>query len=97
MSRRRSTRVSTTPLAVTSDGTLLLNVAMTDGPTDPRQLVERAMAQGSPVFVGVVLGGRDRRIAMTRMIEATDETASWISGRQRRRRPRSRIRRSTTS
>ncbi len=91
MSRRAAVKVSMAPLAITSDGDLLLNVAMTDGPDDPRQLVERALAQGTPIFVGVVATAREVATAKAWMDDASAEVVGAIwGGRGRRRVGRSR-------
>jgi hypothetical protein len=86
MSRRRSKKVSTAPMAVASDGTLLLNIAMTDGPADPRKLVERALAQGSPVFIGVIANRSEVAVTKRWMDDATFEVVGTIWGGRGRRR-----------
>ena len=86
MSERRSKRVSMAPMAVASDGTLLINVALTDGPDDPVKLVERALAQGTAVFVGVVATAQEIAVTKRWMDNATAEVIGTIwSGRGRRR------------
>jgi hypothetical protein len=74
------------PMAVASDGTVLLNVAASADPTDPKKLVERAVADGGKVFVGVVLGRKDVRFALKSIDNSTAEIASWIWGARHRRR-----------
>jgi hypothetical protein len=74
------------PMAVASDGSLLLNMAMTDGSTDPRQLVERALVQGSKVFVGVVATPGEVAVTKRWMDDSTVEVVGAIwDGRGRRR------------
>jgi hypothetical protein len=86
MSRRPSKRVCVAPMAVASDGNVLINVAMTDGPTDPKKLVERALAQGTAVFVGVVATAQEIAVTKRWMDDATAEVIGTIwSGRGRRR------------
>jgi hypothetical protein len=86
------------PLAVTSDGALLVNAAHLYGGATAGELLKRALADGATVFVGVVLDDGDRKVAVARMTEAAGETAAWVcGGRQRRRRPSKRIRRKTVS
>jgi hypothetical protein len=75
------------PLALTSAGEVLINVAASAGPLDPQKLVERAVAEGGQVFVGVVLAPREVASALRALDDATAEMASWIfGGRHRRRR-----------
>ena len=95
---RRSKKTSTAPLAVASDGTVLLNMVHADGSRDPTMLLERALHEGGVVFVGVTITRPEQALLLKRMDDATEETAAWIWGRrQRRRRARSRIKRRTVS
>jgi len=76
------------PMAVASDGTLLLNIAITDGATDPRQLLERALAPATPVFVAVVATAGEVAVTSRWMDDATVEVVGAIwDGRGRRHRP----------
>lgn len=43
------------PLAVTSDGRVILNVCELGGPLDSRRLLERALRTRGALFLGVVL------------------------------------------
>jgi hypothetical protein len=86
MSRRHS-KVSIAPLALASDGRMLLNVAVRTGPLDPSKLVERAVAEGGQIFIGVVLAKKEVAFALEATDDSTAELSSWIRGaRQRRRR-----------
>ncbi len=80
-------------MAVTSAGEVLINVAATAGPLDPAKLVERAVAEGGQVFVGLVLAPKEVASALKAIDDATAEISSWLWGaRQRRRRKVSRSR-----
>lgn len=87
MSRRRS-KVSTALMAITSDGRILLNIAASAGrPLDPQKLVDRAVAEGGQIFIGVVLAPKEAAFTTKALDDATAEVSSWILGaRQRRRR-----------
>jgi hypothetical protein len=60
----RRSKVSTTPMALASDGTLYVNVALTDESRDPKKLVERAVARRParprPFLTRVYEGGARR-------------------------------------
>jgi hypothetical protein len=84
--------VSDAPMALASDGSLLLNVAMTNGPTDPKSLLERALAQGSQVFIGVVATPSEVTITKKWMADSTVEIVGALWGGAGRRRPRTRSR-----
>jgi hypothetical protein len=64
-------------MALASDGTLLLNIAMTHGPDAPEALLERALARGGKVFIGVALPGRHR----ARLLHDIDDAALDVAGR----------------
>jgi len=66
--------------AITSDGTVLMNMAALDD-ADLAKLVRR-----KGVFVGVVLQARELRLLLARLHEASSEAAGFISGRRRARR-----------
>jgi hypothetical protein len=81
---RTSRRVSTAPMAVTSAGEILVNIAASAGPLDPLKLVERAMAERRPIFVGIVATPKEVRFALKSMDDATAEISSWIWGSRQR-------------
>ena len=86
MSRRPSRKVCMAPMAVASDGALLINVAATYGPGDPQALLERALAEGRPVFIGVVLTAAKRRFTMKWLEDAAVEASLSIRVTRPRRR-----------
>jgi len=87
----RKVRILAAPLAVTSDGRVLINLAGA-GPADPVKLVERALAEGGLVFVGVVLGRKEVAFALKHLDDSAAELASWIWGGRQRRGKRGRAR-----
>ena len=91
-----STRLELAPLAVTSDGTLFVNVAKLTTATDLESVVRAAQEDKRAVFVGVMLSPREAEFAMARLDSAVDETAARVFG-QRRRRAATRKRRTTRS
>jgi hypothetical protein len=95
---RVSKWLSMAPMAVASDGSLIVNVAVSAGRLDPQKLVERALAEGRPVFVGIVLRPKEVTFTMKALDDSTAEIASWLWGaRHRRRRESKRIKRRTGS
>jgi hypothetical protein len=98
MSRRASKAVCTASMALASDGSILVGAVQLYGNPPVANLLNAATADGATVFIGVVLDGNERELAMNRMMEASGETAAWVWGqRQRRRRPVARRMRRTPS
>lgn len=86
-----SRRVHLAPLALTSDGDVLLNVAMFDAPKDLATLLRLAQTQSAKVFVGVPLSGSELDFILSELRHAYRDGAAWlVGGRQRRVRSRSR-------
>jgi hypothetical protein len=64
-------------------------MAASAGPLDPQKLVERAIAEGGQVFVGIVATPKEVRTALKALDDSTAEMASWIfGGRHRHQRKR---------
>jgi hypothetical protein len=81
---RPSKGVSMAPMAVASDGAVIINVAASSvGPVDPLKLVERAIAEGGQVFIGVTVSEQERRLVLKHLDDSTAETVSWIFGGRR--------------
>jgi hypothetical protein len=76
------------PMAIASDGTLLMNVAHATDVTDPRKLVDAAMVEGAPVFVGVTARPGEVATMLGRLNDAFAEVVALAFGARRRRRPR---------
>jgi 5-formyltetrahydrofolate cyclo-ligase len=93
-----SRRIHRAALAVTLDGTMLVNVAQFEGEPDPDALLRQALEQAGRVFIGVVLTPRETQQTMQRIDHASAEAAAFVIGaRQRRRRVTARKRRNAAS
>lgn len=93
-----SRRVSAAPLAVTTSGELLVNVAELGSDVSLDAVLDAARNAGATVFVGIVLSRAEARFALARLDNAADETAARISGERHRQERRSRgvpVRRAT--
>ena len=58
-----TTRIHPAALAVTLDGTIVLNIAHLYVKQDPVALLERAIAEGGDLFIGVQLTPREMKEA----------------------------------
>jgi len=76
------------PLAVTSDGTVLVNVTYLDATRDLRRLLEHALRERGAVFVGLVLTPAERKRLAWFLDGPAKEAAARVR-RPRRRRSRS--------
>lgn len=85
-------RLNLSPLALTCDGRVLLNVAALDGPLHPETLLKRALSEPGAVFVGIELSSTEVAAAMYWAKGLWNEPAAHLAGarqkRIRRRRPR---------
>jgi hypothetical protein len=79
-------RVHASGLAVASDRTVLVNVAHWVSTQEPAALLERALAEGGDLFVGVQLPLREAKEALRWLDNAAAEAAGHIGGRRHRRR-----------
>ena len=70
--------------AVTSDGTLLINVATLTNAADFESIVRAARETKAGVFIGVMLRPMEARFAMARLDNAADEAAARIVGERAR-------------
>jgi hypothetical protein len=95
---RRNDKVGVASIAFTVDGTVLLNVAASYGPASVSKLLERAVNEGRPIFVGIALTREEVAFTTGWLDGATAEMAGVIWGqRQRRRRAVARKIRKTPS
>lgn len=78
-------RVHLAPIALTSDGDVLINIAKLASSADFETIVRAAEREHRAIFVGVMLSSRETEFAMARLDNAADETAACIVGRRRRR------------
>ena len=91
-----STKLELAPFALTSDGTLFVNVAKLTAATEFESVVRAAQEEERAVFIGVMLSPDEAEFVMARLDNAADETAARLVG-QRRRRATIRRRRATRS
>jgi len=75
-----SSRVHRAPLALASDGAVLVNVHHLAGDTDPRRLLEVAEGLHAPLFVAIVATARETRRAAQRLDDAATDVAASILG-----------------
>ncbi len=90
-----SRAVHHSPLAFTSEGRVILNLAMFDVPRTLEALVHVAARERGEVFIGIVLSPAQVRLVQEHLGHAQREVSAWIVGaRQRGRRKRQKMRRS---
>ncbi len=81
-----SRKVATAPLALTSNGDVLVNLAEFDGPGDLQSLLVRALRQRGRVFIGVELTRAEVSEILENARHAHADTVAHIAGRRQRRR-----------
>ena len=91
-----SKQLELAPFAVTSNGTLFVNVAKLTAATDFDSVVRAAQEEKRAVFIGVMLSPEEVQFVMARLDNAADEAVARLVG-QRRRRATTRKRRTTRS
>lgn len=74
----------TDPLAVSSAGTVFVNVALFDGVETPAEMLDRALAEPGDLFVGVALDQEDLEIVTPRISSASREASAFVIGRRQR-------------
>jgi hypothetical protein len=72
------------PLAVTSDGEVLLNVARFDVPKKIEDIVRMALQQRGAVFIGVILSPADVRRLLDETAMVLPNVTGPMSGRRQR-------------
>jgi hypothetical protein len=75
-----ASRLHTAPIALASDGSLILNLASAVATRDIAAIIRKARRDGRPLFVGVVLSESEQRAAVSRLDNASAETAAQLSG-----------------
>ena len=80
-----SRRVHRAPLAVASDGTVLVNVTEFEGVKAPEELLEIAVRERGRVFVGVELEPKEVESILGRLEHCTAEAAAVVVGARQRR------------
>ena len=72
------------PLALSSDGSVLLNATEFHGAKPAAELVEIALQQRGRVFIGVELKPKEVKVILDRLEHSTAEAAARIVARRRR-------------
>lgn len=80
-----SRRINVDPLAVTSAGTVVVNVAHFDVARRPERLFALAVSRRGRLFVGVELSGAEVRDAVERLQAGHAEAVAYIVGKRRKR------------
>lgn len=80
-----SRRINVDPLAVTSGGTVLVNVAHLDVARRPERLLALAVSLRGRLFVGVELSGAEARDAVERLLADHAEAVAYIVGKRQKR------------
>lgn len=81
-----SHRVCRAPVALTSDGVLLINLTVFDVPKRLDVLLEAALREPGEVFIGVPARPEEVTLILERVADSTYEAASVCAGRRRKRR-----------
>ncbi|HMJ14182.1 MAG TPA: hypothetical protein VK524_22355 [Polyangiaceae bacterium] len=89
-------RPHTIPLALGSDGSLILNIACGSAEADIATLVRQARREGRQLFVGIVLNEREHQAALRRLDNASAEAAAQLSGARKAPRKSARSKAATT-
>lgn len=81
-SRKPATlEVHQAPLAIASDGTLLVNMHHWDGACDPQLLVDHAAELGGAVFIGIAVQPAEHRQALVQLDDAATSAAASLLAR----------------
>ncbi len=78
------------PLAVTSDGDVLLNVARFDEPKTVEEIVRLAIRQRGAVFIGVALSPAEARRLLDEVAMVLPNVTAPMEAQRQRRTPRRR-------
>jgi hypothetical protein len=82
--RTMSRTIDRAPLAVTSDGTVLLNVARFDVPRRIEEIVRVAMSQRGVVFIGVALSPAETKRLLKEVALILPNASAPLVGRRQR-------------
>ena len=76
------------PIAVASDGTVIVNITHLDDTADVTEAVQQLLAEGHQVFVGVVVPAALRRALLRDVNDGLADAVGRLGPRLRRRRAR---------
>jgi hypothetical protein len=79
-------RVHASDLAATADGTVLVNIAHWETSKDPQAILERAIAEGGRLFIGVQLSPKEEKEALRWLDNGAAEGVGHFGGSRHRRR-----------
>lgn len=79
-------KILTSPFALCSDGSLVVNISGQSDTTEPDRLLELAFQDGTPLFIGVRLRPSEVRDVLRRLDDAAFEAAGFGLGHRLRRR-----------
>ena len=79
--KKRAPRIVDAPMAVTSAGGLLVNLAHLVPPGDVLRALQKLVPRGCEVFVGVVVPERERASLAKDIEDAASELACRMGGR----------------
>ena len=79
-----SRRIHRAPLALASDGTVVLNLSEFDGPRSLEAFLDKALAQKGAVFIGVELTPAEVRRVLARLDDGSQEAAAYVAGGRQR-------------
>jgi hypothetical protein len=78
-----SRKIHKAPVAVTTEGALVVNVAGF-GPTNIEGLVARALDDDAELFIGIVVDESERELLLERLDNAAAEAVAKICGQRKR-------------
>jgi hypothetical protein len=77
-------RIHRSPLAVTSDGTVVANLAHFDNLKDVQTAVRRALRLGRLVFISVALTPEEVAFILKRIDDSGADALAWLLGKDQR-------------
>lgn len=78
-----SRKIHKAPVAMTTEGVLVVNVAGF-GPTNIEGLLARALDDDAELFIGVVVDENERTVLLERLDNAAAEAVAQIYGKRKR-------------
>ena len=79
-------KILTAPFALACDGSLVVNISCLSDDTEPVKLLDLALRDGTPVFIGSRLRSAEVRDVLRRLDDAAFEAAGFGLGHRLRRR-----------
>lgn len=79
-------KILTTPFALCTDSSVIVNISCQSDDTDPTKLLELALRDGTPIFIGSRLRPAEVRAVLRHLDDAAFEAAGFGLGHRVRRR-----------